>query len=137
MGDLAESLEPALFRGLREERAATYDVYCSWNPACGDPGSGEFRVEFEAAPDRARSLVGDLSRELKSFAVGTGSEEREGSRPWTARPDDWDMYLRLLAEARGLPAVESPDAPYSGDLARLAADRLAPESAVVFVLASE
>lgn len=137
MGDLAESLEPALFRGLREERAATYDVYCSWNPACGDPGSGEFRVEFEAAPDRARSLVGDLSRELKSFAVGTGSEEREGSRPWTARPDDWDMYLRLLAEARGPPAVESPDAPYSGDLARLAADRLAPESAVVFVLASE
>ncbi len=152
---LARDLETRLFRRLREELAETYDVLCSWKPLPGRPDSGEFRVEFEAAPDRARTLAAVLLRELGEYADGSPVREDPAvsGGPGPAE-DDETVYLDLLerlrldraADARGMEpsagtagtAVSArPGYPAPLRLSELASRLLPPEAAAVFVLARD
>lgn len=136
---LAHALETRLFRRLREDLAETYDVYCSWESWPDRPGSGEFRIELEAAPGRARALSAVLLEEIAAFAAAyPGSESSRGISGSTGPVDDEEVYLDLLdgirAERAGAAAGE-PGIPVPGSEGSVPAARvLAPEAAAVFVL---
>ena len=145
---LARSLETRLFRRLREDLAETYDVYCSWEPFPGRPGSGEFRIEFEAAPERAVSLADELMREVRDFSSGRSGITIPAAAPAPAEKTEGDeeTYRRMLDEMRaggeagyraasGNSGAAGAD-PSPGRLSELAARVLRPEAASVFVLAS-
>lgn len=138
---LARELEYRLFRRLREDLAETYDVRCSWTPYPEYPGSGEFRVEFEAVPERARALAGELARELRDLAEGRGLKPWAGGAPsesgqgLAAAEGDRAVYARRFDELKGAPpppygTSESEPGPWMETAAR----RLSPESAAFFVL---
>lgn len=160
LDDLARALEYRLFRRLREESAETYDVFCSWEHFADHPGAGDFRIEFEAAPGRARSLAEEALRVLADFESGEGDSSFPDSPPHPPAPaDDQELYRLLLdrirAERAGVPigtgpfgenpGMTSPAADEPADLAPnsppsperlrdLAARLLSPDRAAVFVL---
>jgi len=148
---LARALETRLFRRIREDLADTYDVYCVWEEWPDQPGSGEFRIELEAAPGRARALAEEVLREVAAFGAGGAGSDDAPSGFSRAADDDEAVYRKLLdgliaeraaggAGGRGTPRRiprnadetlegSSPDRP-KAPAARL----LVPDRAAVFVL---
>lgn len=150
LDDLARVLEARLFRRLREDRAETYDVYCSWEPHPGSPGSGDFRIEFEAAPGRARALSAVLLEEVAAFAAEPDDTRNSAARlrpaavsaGFPGAADDEAVYRELLDGIRAgragtggtSPVPARMGSPSSARLADLASRLLAPDRAAVFVL---
>ncbi len=146
---LARALETRLFRRIREDLADTYDVYCDWAEWPDRPGSGEFRIELEAAPGRARALAEEVLREVAAFGAG-GAGTAAALAGFSRAADDEAVYRELLdgliaeraaggADGRGTPRriPRKADEPLEGFPAlptAPAARLLVPERAAVFVL---
>ncbi len=146
---LARALETRLFRRIREDLADTYDVYCAWAEWPDRPGSGEFRIELEAAPGRARALAEEVLREVAAFGAG-GAGTAAALAGFSRAADDEAVYRELLdgliaeraaggADGRGTPRriPRKADEPLEGFPAlptAPAARLLVPERAAVFVL---